>query len=220
MGEAATEAAVRQRIPGAYVVHLATHGYFNQNLPMSSGVLLAPPLGDADAGTANDGVLQAWEFGRTLPLSAELVVLSACETGRGLVSFRGAGQTPFDVWAERGDGGHLVVKRLRSAATRLTPRAMDTVLAVMQTFLGKRYDRTFEWSDTRMYCSELVWKTYERSIGVTLGEPQRLGDFDLTDSTVHAALAKRYGTEIPVNEKVISPIAIFDSPLLELAARR
>jgi hypothetical protein len=32
--------------------------------------------------TDDDGALQAWEFGTSLPLSAELVVLSACESGR------------------------------------------------------------------------------------------------------------------------------------------
>src|SRR5262249_8487138 len=75
LGEAATEAAVRRRISDASVVHFATHGYFNQNLPMSSGVLLTTPPGEGGGEPANDGALQAWEFGRTLPLSAELVVL-------------------------------------------------------------------------------------------------------------------------------------------------
>jgi len=91
LGRAATEAAVRARISGASVVHLATHGWFHPSLAMSSGVLLAPAAAaDGAAGAAagearpeDDGALQAWEFGRTLPLTADLVVLSACETGRG-----------------------------------------------------------------------------------------------------------------------------------------
>jgi CHAT domain-containing protein/tetratricopeptide (TPR) repeat protein len=84
IGEAATEMAVRQRISRAAVVHLATHGYFHPRLAMSSGILLAPPEGEPGLDeTDNDGALQAWEFGRTLPLDADLVVLSACETGRG-----------------------------------------------------------------------------------------------------------------------------------------
>jgi CHAT domain-containing protein/tetratricopeptide (TPR) repeat protein len=84
LGQAATEAAVRARLPRASVVHLATHGYFHPDLALSSGVLLAPPEVAPEVGeTANDGALQAWEFGRSLPLNADLVVLSACETGRG-----------------------------------------------------------------------------------------------------------------------------------------
>src|SRR5262249_10075063 len=35
--------------------------------------------------TNNDGVLQAWEIYSQLKLRAELVVLSACETGRGQI---------------------------------------------------------------------------------------------------------------------------------------
>jgi CHAT domain-containing protein len=51
---------------------------------MSSGLLLTAPEKEPQNGeTDNDGVLQAWEIYSQLKLRAELVVLSACETGRG-----------------------------------------------------------------------------------------------------------------------------------------
>lgn len=84
LGQAATEAAVREKLPYASIVHLATHGYFHPYLAMSSGVLLAPSSRETTTDdTDDDGALQAWEFGTGLPLQADLVVLSACETGRG-----------------------------------------------------------------------------------------------------------------------------------------
>lgn len=83
-GAAASEAAVRSRLPGADVVHLATHGYFHPQLAMSSGILLSAPATAPSLGeTADDGCLQAWEILSQIELSADLVVLSACETGRG-----------------------------------------------------------------------------------------------------------------------------------------
>lgn len=122
--------------------------------------------------------------------------------------------TPFDVWTERGEGGRYVVKRL--AGKRVTPEVMQRARAVIRGLVGKPYDSTFEWSDQRMYCSELVWKIYERALGVRIGELQRLGEFDLSDEAVRAKLRERYGSRVPLAEPVISPAAMFDSPLLEV----
>ena len=64
------------------MIHLATHGFLHPFSAMSSGVLLAAPE-RAGSGHSNDGFLQAWEIYSELKLKAELVVLSACDTGRG-----------------------------------------------------------------------------------------------------------------------------------------
>ncbi len=83
-GTAATETAVRARMAGADVIHLATHGYLNPYRAMSSGLLLAAPVGPV-TGSDGDGALLAWEIQNQLRLRADLVVLAACETGRGEV---------------------------------------------------------------------------------------------------------------------------------------
>jgi CHAT domain-containing protein len=78
-----TEAWFRQHAGDADVIHLATHGYFNPFRAASSGVRLAVPEGEPPPGeTDNDGALQVWEV-FNLQLRADLIVLSACETGLG-----------------------------------------------------------------------------------------------------------------------------------------
>ncbi len=122
--------------------------------------------------------------------------------------------TPLEVWVKRGRGGHFFVKRLRDAAQVLTPTAIRRMVEVGRTFEGRHYDLTFEWSDDRVYCSELVWKVYERALGLRLGELQTIGEFDLSDPLVEAKVRERWGGQPPADEPVISPAAMFGSPLL------
>jgi CHAT domain-containing protein len=83
MHTAATEEEVRKHIDDAAIVHLATHGFLYPGLPMSSGLVFAPPADDTNLTSDNDGVLQAWEIFSQLQMKAQMVVLSACETARG-----------------------------------------------------------------------------------------------------------------------------------------
>lgn len=128
--------------------------------------------------------------------------------------------TPFDRWVSRGAGGRFVVKRLRDADAQLTPVALQQLRTAADRFAGRRYDLHFGWSDDRIYCSELVWKAYERSLGVRIGVLQKVRDFDLSDPAVKAKMRERYGTRIPLDEPVISPVAMFESPLLVTVAER
>ena len=76
--------------------------------------------------------------------------------------------TPLAEWIARGEGGRYVVKRWRDAAARLDAAGGEKLRAQAAALAGRRYDLTFEWDDDRIYCSELVWKAYERAFGVQL----------------------------------------------------
>lgn len=128
--------------------------------------------------------------------------------------------TPFAQWIARGEDGRYVVKRWHQADARLDAAGTARLREHAQAMAGRRYDLAFEWSDERIYCSELVWKAYERAFGVRIGETRQLADFDLTDSAVKAKLRERYGAAIPLRETVISPQAMFDSALLTTVVSR
>ena len=123
-------------------------------------------------------------------------------------------RTPLDKWIARGQDGKYVIKRLKNADQFLTPEALRKMKQVGNQFNGKNYDLTFEWSDDKMYCSELIWKIYQRATGIEIGKLEKLSDFDLTNEDVKQKVKERYGDKIPTNEIVISPAAIFDSELL------
>ncbi len=123
--------------------------------------------------------------------------------------------TPLDEWIARGKDEKFVVKRLKNADEVLTPATLAKMKRIGEGFRGRDYDLTFEWSDDRIYCSELIWKIYERGAGMELGKLETLGDFDLSGVAVEAKLRERYGDAVPLDATVISPAAIFDCELLE-----
>jgi cell wall-associated NlpC family hydrolase len=122
--------------------------------------------------------------------------------------------TPLADWVARGQGGHFVTKRLRDADAALTPAALARLKEAGKPMLGHNYDLYFGWSDDRVYCSELIWKVYERGLGRRLGRLQQLRDFDLSNPAVRTKLHERYGNRLPLTETVISPVSIFRSPEL------
>jgi len=117
-------------------------------------------------------------------------------------------------WISRGKKHHFVVKRLKDSKTILTDDIQKKMKMNAEQFLGKEYDIYFEWSDDRIYCSELVWKIYKESANIEIGELERLGNFDLSHKIVKQKLTERYGNNIPMDEKVISPASMFESEKL------
>ena len=124
-------------------------------------------------------------------------------------------RTPLDKWIARGQDGKYVIKRLKNADQVLTPSTLTKMKQVGDQFNGKNYDLTFEWSDDKIYCSELIWKIYQRATGIEIGKLEKLSDFDLTNEAVKKKMEERYGDKIPTEEIVISPASIFDSELLK-----
>lgn len=116
-------------------------------------------------------------------------------------------------WIQRGENEHYIVKRLKNVEL-LTQENLTKMMDFGKQFMGKGYDLYFEWSDDKIYCSELVWKIYKGALGIEIGKLQTLNEFDLSSRVVKDKLKERYGNKIPLNENVISPAAIFSSDKL------
>lgn len=124
--------------------------------------------------------------------------------------------TPMIDWISKGYKKHFVIKRLRAYNKIMTSEIKSKMKKVEERFMNKDYDIFFEWSDERIYCSELVWKIYKEAANVEIGKLQKLRDFDLSGEIVQKIMNKRYGDKIPLDEVVISPASIFESELLEI----
>jgi CHAT domain-containing protein len=74
----ATETAFKQQGVNYAYVHFASHGEFNADAPLNSALLLAKDK-------TNDGALTVGEL-YSMRLNADLVTLSACETGLGKIA--------------------------------------------------------------------------------------------------------------------------------------
>lgn len=90
IGDAATEAAIVRKLPDASIVHLATHGLLDELEHLGFGIpgaIALATLGETPDGTpaTEDGFLTSREI-LDLNLKASLVVLSACNTGRGNIT--------------------------------------------------------------------------------------------------------------------------------------
>ena len=120
-------------------------------------------------------------------------------------------KTPLKQWINQGKDNHYVIKRLINADSLISIEEIIDLRIEAEKYLDKSYDLHFDWSDEKMYCSELVWKIYKKVLNIEIGELEQMKDFDLTSPEVKKILEKRYGNDIPLNDTVISPVSIFNS---------
>lgn len=122
--------------------------------------------------------------------------------------------TPLKLWIQHGKGGKYLVKRLKDNSTIKNQSIKNKMVAYGQKQLNKDYDLYFEWSDSKMYCSELVWKIYKEGAGIEISPLRKLKSFKLDNPTVKTILQERYGNKIPYNENVVAPSQLAQSDKL------
>jgi CHAT domain-containing protein/tetratricopeptide (TPR) repeat protein len=161
----------RDRLAGFAVIHLAAHGQVDDLAPMNSRLLLSqdrlpdPMAPGSLDGPAYDGILTAGEVLSTWKLDAELVTLSACESGLGRPS-SGEGHVGF-AQAFFLAGARSLVVSLWAVDDRATSLLMTRFY---QNWLGKRpgLDRPLSKADAlreaRTWLSHLSGPEVDREL--------------------------------------------------------
>lgn len=152
--EEVTEAGFKKQALDTYkYVHFATHGEINEVSPSQSGLILSKKI-NTESLFGEDGFLNAREIAQT-PLKADLVVLSACNTGSGKV-INGEGvmglQRAFLI-----AGASSVLTSLWSIYDRSTPTFMGRFYAYLSEYETDEFgmvNRFLRWAD--WYEPELV----------------------------------------------------------------
>jgi len=125
------------------------------------------------------------------------------------------GYTTLAKWTARGRNERYVVKRLRDAETRLSPDVLRKMRGIGRGWVGRPYDLRFRWGDEAMYCSELVYKLFERGAGVRIGKVQRASEMNLDDERVKAARDARFGPgQFDPDESIVTPVSMFEDDAL------
>ena len=90
VGDQATESLIVQKMASAKLIHLATHGLFDAtNAIGSPGAIVLASDGKNDGFLTTSEIMEHFGLSTKQKLQADLVVLSACDTGRG--DIRGEG---------------------------------------------------------------------------------------------------------------------------------
>jgi cell wall-associated NlpC family hydrolase len=100
---------------------------------------------------------------------------------------------------------------------RLKPAYKEKIPAFIiaaQAMKGRPYDHHYAWDEEAIYCSELIYKAFEKATGDKLGTMQRLGDLNWRPYA--AVMEQVEGGPVPVDRMMITPRAVTEAGQVEL----
>jgi CHAT domain-containing protein len=132
LGRDATKAAVKRLGQGPRYLHFACHALVDSSIPSESALALSSSSGMEGE---QSGMLRAWEVFEEANLDAELVVLSACQTG---LHQEKAGQGLLGlVRAVQFAGARSVIASLWGVSDRSTAELMKTLYSGLRAGLPR-----------------------------------------------------------------------------------
>ena len=119
-------------------------------------------------------------------------------------------ETPFDLWVAQGVGQKIAVARLKSQFRPL----VEEMIREGRSFIGRPYDPRYRWDDEHIYCSELIYKSFQRSSGLILADFVKLKD--LHWKKYEAFIRNLDGGNLPLERAMILPISLLRSDKVTL----
>ncbi|MFA6289993.1 MAG: YiiX/YebB-like N1pC/P60 family cysteine hydrolase [Opitutaceae bacterium] len=116
--------------------------------------------------------------------------------------------TPLYVWMVRGRRSVIESYRVRN----LSPASAPRIKVGVDKLIGRSYDFRYAPDDDEIYCSELVYKVYDRELGIKIGEWEKLGD--LNWKPMEKFIRSMEGVRLPLSREMITPIGLTRSPVV------
>jgi CHAT domain-containing protein len=169
VGEKATEEQTKRLSLDQYkVIHFATHSFVVEQSPARSAIVLR-----LDRDPVEDGFLQAWEI-YEVKLNADLVVLSACQTGRSpFIAGEGVQGLPHAFFAA---GARAVLISLWDVNDRWTAQLMQSFYRRLGEGMGKAEAlrqaklsllESAEGRDPRLWAAFIVTGEADQAVGIS-----------------------------------------------------
>jgi hypothetical protein len=114
-------------------------------------------------------------------------------------------ETPLKSWIDRGRSEHYAVYRLKETYQGKIPLFIKEA----QGYKGLPYDIHYEMDDKAIYCSELIYKAFQKAAGENMGTLQKLGELKWQP---HVAVIKQIeGGNVPLERAMITPRGLTES---------
>lgn len=114
-----------------------------------------------------------------------------------------AKRTNLSEFIARDEGKYI---QLRLKPEYINKDTINDVVKIAQSYIGKEYDYHFEESEEKIYCSELVYKAYEKGGNIPVGKVQKISEFD--KKTAEGYWTEHFQGKIPWERSIISPAGL------------
>lgn len=116
--------------------------------------------------------------------------------------------TPLNKWVLRSRHCRFAAYRVDAMKEEDMPRLRGAIDAM----IGKPYDYHYSPDDSEIYCSELVFRAFERGLGMNVGTWQKLQD--LKWQPFEKFVRSMEEGALPLDREIITPVALTRSPLV------